>query len=152
MTNGKADRDEGSVTLLSLGFAIVAILLILVGAAVTGVYLDRTRLVHVADELALDAADAMDVGTYYAGGAPRPTEDAGIAVSEASVRAVVASRLPAAESRRGLEGVQIVEVSCVDGHTVTVVVAMVSHPQFGLDSWLPWGGVTIVATSSARVH
>ncbi len=150
--NDSEGRDGGSVTLLTLGFAILSILLILVGAAVTGIHLDRVRLIHVADELALDAADAMDVGTYYAGGAPRPSGDAGILVSETAARGVVVSRLPEVASRHGLDGVEIVNVSCVDGHTVTVALRVVSHPLFSLDSWLPWGDVSIVATSSARAH
>jgi hypothetical protein len=147
-----ARQEDGNITLLSLGFAIFAILLILVGAAVTGIHLDRVRLTHVADELALDAADAMDVGAYYAGNAPPPTAESGIALSESAARTVVASRVNAVANRYGLEDVTVIEVASRDGRTVTVTVAVTSHPEFGLDAWMPWGDVRIVASSSARVH
>ncbi len=153
MRSPRAVGDEaGNVTLLSLGFAIVVILLILVGAAVTGVHLDRTRLNHVADELALDAADAMDVGLYYAGGAERPTDVAGITVSLAEAQRVVSIRLPTVEARYGMSGVEVLMVSSTDGHTVTVTVAATVHPLFGQGGWIPLNDVTLTATSSARVH
>jgi hypothetical protein len=147
-----AQSEEGNITLLSLGFTIVAILLTLIGAAVTGVHLDRMRLNHVADELALDAADAMNVPAYYAGAAERPTELAGLTVSLQAARDVVETRLPIVQSRCGLGGVEIVEVSSADGHTVTVSVTVVVHPLFGSGGWLPLSDVTLTATSSARVH
>ncbi|MBN2177766.1 MAG: Tad domain-containing protein [Demequinaceae bacterium] len=144
--------DRGNITLLSLGFAVFAILLILVGAAVTGVHLDRTRLQHIADELALDAADAMDTGAYYTGLAPRPTSEAGIAVSVVNAGRVASSRLPGLEAQYGMDGVTLVEVTSLDGHTVTVTVTVVVHPLFGSSGWLPLGDITLTATASARVH
>ena len=147
-----ATGDRGSITLLSLGFAILAILLILVGAAATGIQIDRMRLQHAADELALDAADAMNVAQYYAGAAPRPGPQAGIAVSSASVRAVAQARLPEITDRYGLEGLRLESASSPDGRTATVTVSVVTHPLFGLVAWMPWGDVTLTAASSARVH
>ena len=153
MRNPQATEDEeGNVTLLSLGFTMVAILLILVGAAVTGIHLDRTRLNHVADELALDAADAMDVGLYYAGGAERPTDVAGVTVSLVAAERVVSMRLPIVEARYGMSGVKILTVASTDDHTVTVTVSVTVHPLFGQGGWIPLSDVTLTATSSARVH
>lgn len=149
MRSGRNDR--GNITVLSLGFAIFVILLVFVGAAATGVHVDRTRLQHLADELALDVADAMDVGAYYAGTVPRPNDDAAIAISTETARRVAAESLPVLEDRHGLEGVQIVEVGSPDGHTVVVTVSVVVHPLFG-SGRLPLGDVTLIATSSARVH
>src|SRR4051794_40876633 len=64
--------DEGTIMLLTLGFTVIALMLVLVVAAATQVHLQRMRLTHVADEVALDAADSLDVAGYYAGeeGAP----------------------------------------------------------------------------------
>lgn len=149
---GTTREEAGNISILSLGFAIVAILLMLVGAAVTGVHLDRTRLNHVADELALDAADAMNLGVYYAGGAERPTDAAGITLSLASAQRVVSMRLPTVEARYGLSGVEVLRVSTTDSHTVTVTVAVTVHPLFGQGGWIPLSDVTLTATSSARVH
>lgn len=144
--------DRGNITLLSLGFAILAVLVILVGAAATGVHLAHTRLCDAADELALQAADAMDVGLYYSGGAPVPTDDAGLAVSVPRARAAVAAAISAVSSRHDLEGVEVMSVVSTDGNSVTVTIGVTVRPPFGLGSWLPWGDVFLTATSTARVH
>jgi hypothetical protein len=55
------------VTVLALGFTVIAILLILGTVAVTSVQLSRMRLLDAADGAALDAADAFDVDAYQRG-------------------------------------------------------------------------------------
>lgn len=148
----RVDRDDGSVTLLSLGFGILAILVILVGAAATGLHLDRSRLTQAADQMALDAADALDVATYYAGGAPVPTDDAAIAMSASQARQVVVASAPAVAERYGLDAITVVSVTTADGRSVTVTISTTSGPLFGLAAWMPWGDVTLTASASARVH
>jgi uncharacterized membrane protein len=145
--------DEGSISLLSLGFAVLAIVLILVVAAATQLQLDRTRLCRMADELAIDAADAMDVPAYYAGNAERPTDLAAVDLSPASMRAVVNGHLTEYAERYHLDDVAIVGVSSPDGKTAVVSVALVVRPLFGLDALLPWSdGITLSTTSSARAR
>ena len=94
----------------------------------------------------------MNVAQYYAGTAPRPDPHAAISVSSASVRTVVRARLPEMTDRYGLEGLRIESASSPDSRTATVTVSVVTHPLFGLVAWMPWGDVTLTATSSARVH
>ncbi len=145
--------EEGSISLLSLGFAVLALVLILVGASATSLHLNRTRLLQVADELSVDAADAMDLPAYYAGDASRPTEDAAIDLSRSSARAAVEEHLSEYAGRYHLDGVSLVSVESPDGNTVVVTVSTVVHPLFGLEALLPWtDGVTLTATSSARAH
>lgn len=55
------------MTVLVLGFTVVAILLIIGTVAVTSVQLSRMRLLDAADGAALDAADAFDVAAYQRG-------------------------------------------------------------------------------------
>jgi hypothetical protein len=55
------------VSLLVLGFTVVAILLIVGTVAVTSVQLSRMRLLDAADGAALDAADSLDLGAYHEG-------------------------------------------------------------------------------------
>ena len=55
------------MSLLFLGFAVVATLLILGTVAVTSVQLSRMRLLDAADGAALDAADSLDLGAYHQG-------------------------------------------------------------------------------------
>ena len=153
MRRARGVEDEGSISLLTLGFAILAIVLILVVSAATQVQLQRTRLTQLADELALDAADAMDVPAYYAGAADRPTDQAAVGLSPASMRAVVSGHLGEYASRYHLEDVNIVAVSSPDGKTAVVTVTVVVRPPFGLEALLPWSdGLSLTARSSARAR
>jgi hypothetical protein len=150
---GRGADDGGSISLLTLGFAILAIVLILVVSAATQMQLQRTRLAQMADELALDAADAMDVPAYYAGAAERPTDEAAVGLSPASMQAVVSGHLAEYAGRYHLDHVAVVAVSSPDGKTAVVSVAVVVRPLFGLEALLPWSdGVTLTATSSARAR
>jgi hypothetical protein len=148
-----ATRDEGSISLLSLGFGVLAIVLILVVAAATQLQIDRTRLCRMADELAIDAADAMDVPAYYAGNADRPNDLAAVDLSPGSMQQIVNGHLSEYASRYHLHDVAIVGVSSPDGRTAVVRVALVVRPLFGLDALLPWSdGITLTAASSARAR
>ncbi len=145
--------DAGSVTILTLGFAILAILLILVIAAATQLQLDRSRLTQLADESAIDAADAMDVPAYYAGTAERPTADAAIDLDESVMLDVVESHLNENAARCHLSDATVVAVSSPDGKTAVVTIAVVVQPLFGLEALLPWAdGIRLTATSSARAR
>jgi hypothetical protein len=66
-TARRCSGESGQVTVLALGFTVIAILLILGTVAVTSVQLSRMRLLDAADGAALDAADAFDVGAYQRG-------------------------------------------------------------------------------------
>jgi hypothetical protein len=62
-----ASGDSGQVTLLVLGFTVVAAMLIVGTVAVTSVQLSRMRLLDAADGAALDAADSLDASAYERG-------------------------------------------------------------------------------------
>ena len=114
-------------------------------------HLQHSRLLHVADELALDAADALDVARYYAGESALPTEDAGVEVTQARMESTVAQSVGYAQDRANLDNVRVVEVSSTDGNTATVTVAVVVQPLFGMEALLPYAdGITLTATGSAR--
>jgi hypothetical protein len=72
----RATRDSGQVTLLVLGFTLVAAMLIVGTVAVTSVQLSRMRLLDAADGAALDAADSLDASAYQRGlGSSVPVSD-----------------------------------------------------------------------------
>jgi hypothetical protein len=63
------DRSErGQITLLVLGFAAIALMLIIGAVDVTAVQLARARLLDAAGSAALDASDALDDGSAYSVG------------------------------------------------------------------------------------
>jgi len=146
-------EDEGTIMLLTLGFTVLALLLVLVIAAATQVHLQRMRLTHVADEIALDAADAMDLDDYYAGHVDPPGEHSVIPLSHDAVAAIAQQRVDAAAQRAGLPATFVLSAVTTDRHSATVTVQTVVHPLFGIDALLPFAnGVTLTATSSARAY
>ena len=58
------DREAGQVMLLSIGYGLLALLLVFVVVSATAVYLARKELLALADLAALEAADAMSVEDY----------------------------------------------------------------------------------------
>ena len=148
-----ASDDEGTVLLLTLGFTVLALLLILVVSAATHVHLQRMRLVHVADELALDAADALDIAAYYRGEVDLPEGEAVVPLAQGTVLATAQSRVADAAARANLPATEVVSATTEDGFSATVTVTTTVYPLFGLEALLPFAdGVTLTATSSARAY
>ncbi|WP_062204008.1 pilus assembly protein TadG-related protein [Demequina salsinemoris] len=146
---GVARRDDGNVTILSLGLTVLVISLVLVVASATAVQLDRVRLLHLADELALDAADALDLDAYYAG--EIPGDDATVMLAEDRMMEAAAGHLAEASGRQGVEGARIAAVTSPDGSTAVVSVRLRVDPLFGVSALLPFShGITLSAESSAR--
>ncbi|WP_432521295.1 pilus assembly protein TadG-related protein [Kineococcus sp. SYSU DK006] len=128
-------RDEGRIALLSLGFALVAVLLVLALASASAVHLQRKRLVALADAAAADAADAVDERVYYGassatGGGAGGAGGAGgrVLLSDGSVRASAEDYL----RRHGdLPGAFVAPgTGTSDGRTAEVVLAVRVRPPF----------------------
>jgi hypothetical protein len=115
-------RDEGQVTVLVLGYAVVVLALVLTIASATAVHLTRNRLTALADAAALDAADALDRQRFYAelDGAG-PGSERVVALTPASVRASVAGYVAQAPAAAVLGSVDIAEpTGTPDGFTAQV--------------------------------
>jgi uncharacterized membrane protein len=70
-----AQDDEGSVLLLTLGYGILAIAVVLVCAAATSLYLAQKNLDAVADAAALAAADGFELTVTATGAVATLSDD-----------------------------------------------------------------------------
>lgn len=148
----RAGREAGQIMLLSIVFSALALLLVTAVVSATSVHLERTRLLILADDLALDAADAIDLDAFYGGRADAPRTGAVVPLTDVGVRQAVETYLVAhPEVAVGLEGIRVGEAVTPDGRTARVTLTAVARPV--LISWVtaPWsGGIPLRATSSAR--
>lgn len=150
---GRASSDdEGQVMLLTLGFVVVALLLVAVVASVAAVHLERKRVLALADLVALDAADALTERAYFERGVGADGEAVGIPLSDAAVRRAVDDYLERhPEQRAGWRSLRVRDASSPDGRSARVELVVVTNPGPGgwLLSW--WGdGVELRAESVAR--
>ncbi len=138
--------DEGTIGILTLGFAVLSIMLILVISAATSVHMTRMRLADLADELAEDACDSISSDGYFTTSAG--TGDVRLAQSRMS-DAVVAHVMQRGTDR--LEGVRVLSVDAPDAITARVTVQITVYPLFGLEALMPYAdGITVTATGQSR--
>jgi uncharacterized membrane protein len=142
----KRGSDDGQVTILVIGFVVVALALIAVVVSATQVHLERTRLAALADLAALHAAEQVSDEAYFA------PSDEGLAPADEEVEATVDAYLadhPDAAAR--WTDLRVLEADSPDGRTVRVTLAAVVRPV-----WTAWvlapftDGIAIGASSSAR--
>jgi uncharacterized membrane protein len=139
----RAQDEAGSTLLLTIFYAGLALLLILVALAATSLYLERKRLFTLADGAALAGAESFaldDVAVGPAGVRPE--------LSSAEVRAAVREYLAAAP-HPGLESLTVARAASVDGRSATVTLRAWWRPtvlRFLLPSGVPLD-VTAVARS-----
>ena len=138
------------MTLLVLGFVVLAVALITVVVAATGVHLDRKRLLDLADLASLAAADSLtDDGYFMAGGA---ADARGVPLRPDAVRAEVERYVrehpdPAAR----WSAVQVLDAGTSDGRTAVVRLGAVSRLPLVGPLLAPWSdGVRIEAVATAR--
>lgn len=140
-------RDErGSLSILTLGLVLVAILLVVGGAGVTASLVARMRVIDAADGAALASANALSDTAYVTG------VGEAIPLSDASVRAVAADYLDARPLPRDVTGwVLDPATGTPDGETAQVVLtAEVELPVIGAVMALVGSELTITVTSRAR--
>lgn len=114
--SGRCQGDRGQVSLLILGFTVIAILLVIGTVDVTAVQLARTRLLDTADAAALDAADSLDANGAYAGGL-----HASIPLSDQTVQAAASTYLAQTPRPHGVSDWALSSgTGSPDGHTAVV--------------------------------
>jgi hypothetical protein len=113
---GSHEPERGQISLLILGFTLVALMLIVGAVDVTAVQLARTRLLDAADGAALDASDALDNGTAYQGGL-KPA----ISLTDASVRKSALEYLAAEPRPHGVSSWVLTDgTGSPDGQTAVI--------------------------------
>jgi Flp pilus assembly protein TadG len=134
--------DEGTITILVVGFTAILLLLVAVVIDVSAVVLARRGIASAADGAAVAAAQQLDQAALYAHGL-----DAAIPLSSADVTAVVEQY--AADAREGQPGLTLEPGVDATGTTVTVVARReVTLPFVG---WLSVGrSITVTAVARAR--
>lgn len=126
--------DEGSVLPLTLGYALLAIVLVLVSVDAMSLYLAHKRADTVADAAALAASDGFTF--VVESGAPRARLDPA-GVHDLATEVIAASG-----------DVMLVEAATPDGVSARVTVATVWHPP--VSSVFVPEGVRIEATATSR--
>ena len=127
--------DEGSVLILTLGYAVLAIAVILVCTAATSLYLAQKQLDAVADAAALAAADGFELSV--AAGEPVAT------LTDAGVRREAVAMVDAIGDRA-----RLVSATSPDGVSARVTVAGQWHPPI-VTMFVP-DGLALESTATSR--
>lgn len=131
----RANDDEGSVLILTLGYGVLAIAVILVCTAATSLYLAQKKLDSVADAAALAAADGFELAV--ANGEPvAALTDEGVEREAATMIAEIGG------------DAQLIAATTPDGTSALVTVGGTWHPPI-LTIFVP-DGLTLQATSTSR--
>ena len=143
-------RDEGErgqISLLILGFTVIALMLIIGAVDVTAVQLARTRLLDAADSAALDASDALENGTAYGKGLRSAIE-----ISNDSVRRSAAQYLAVQPRPHGISSWVLVDgTGSPDGQTAVIRLQGTAEIPIAAKVVAAFGGsVDITVESRAR--
>lgn len=145
MTRPRPRGDAGTVLVLTLGFAVVALLLVAVVVDASKLFLTRRALAGAADAAALAGAQGLDVAAVYAGRAG----DGQAPLDPAAVGTAVDSYLRAAGVGATFTDLRVEAVTS-DGATVTVTLsARAVLPLYSTVTAAP-DGVPIIVTARAR--
>jgi len=133
--------EEGSTLLLTLFYAALSLVLILVVVAATSLYLERKRLFTLADGAALAAAEASQFDAVGRDGTD-PTRTVNAADVDSAVAAYLA--LP----HGPFEGLAVTRAFSADGYSATVTLSAQWRPPV-LTLLIP-AGLTVDVTAVAR--
>lgn len=128
------DAEDGSVLILTLGYALLAIALIFVVVGATSLYISQKQLDAVADSAALAGADGFTLHV-----------DSGVAsatLTDANVRRQAVQIVDVSP------GVYLIDAMTPDGVSARVTVTSSWHPPL-ISLFMP-DGVTLTATATSR--
>lgn len=130
MLTARRRDDSGQITLLLIGYAAVALVLVVVGVDASAVFLARRALASAADAAALDAAQAVDRTAVYDGAIDGCAAPLPIDPDLARTRAFAALADDGDDLRRAFPRLGPADVT-VDTGTVTVRLTGRARVPFG---------------------
>jgi Flp pilus assembly protein TadG len=133
--------EEGTITVLVVGFAVILLLLVAVVVDVSVVVLARRGSSSAADGAAVAAAQQLDVGAVYDKG----LTDA-IPLSEELVDSVVSQY--ESDAGQGQPGLRL--VPAVDAALTTVTVTATRDVRLPFAAWFGIQAVTVTSVAHAR--
>lgn len=134
--------EDGSTLPLVAFYGAFALILVLIVAAATSLYIERKRLLTLADGAALVGAEAFELEDVTVG--PRGPR---LQLRSDAVRAAVQTYLSAAPTG-GFDGLALISAGSTDGRSATVTVSSVWHPPV-VTVFVP-DGLRIDATAVSR--
>ncbi|MHA7272022.1 pilus assembly protein TadG-related protein [Arthrobacter sp. TMT4-20] len=136
--------EEGQVIVMVIGYLLLSLLILTVVLAASAVYLDRQKLLSVADGAALTAADTFRLAEPLPGAeAPLPALDATL------VRTTVQEYLHLTGASARFDGLTMDPgTGAPDNRTAQVVLTAVVHPP--VVNFLVPEGIPIAVTAEAR--
>jgi len=141
-----AGGDDGSVSLLVLGYTIICLSFVAVAVDATAVHLARTQLLDAADAAALGAADAIDERSVYREGVREQLPVTSAGVREEALAYLRGYDPPSRIDQLALEGA----TGSGDG-TVTVVLRGRVRLPVAASVLAAWrGGIQVSVSSTAR--
>ena len=146
-TASTSQREGGQISLLILGFTVIALMLIVGGVDVTAVQLARARLLDAADGAALDASDALDSGSAYSRGMRTAVE-----ISDTSVRLAASQYLAVQPRPHGVSSWALADgTGSPDGQTAVIRLRGTADIPIAASVLKAFGGsVNITVESRAR--
>ncbi|MFK0038888.1 pilus assembly protein TadG-related protein [Paenarthrobacter sp. NPDC090517] len=136
-------REDGQISVLILGFVLLSLLLASVVMGASAMYLERKKLLSLADGAALAAADSYTVGDIGGSGIPSTS------LVDARVLAAAGSYLDASNAFSRHDQLAIApDTGSEPGGTAVVVLTAIAHPP--VISFLLPDGILIEARSTAR--
>jgi hypothetical protein len=153
MLRCRAGADDGSITVLIIGYTAIAAILITVGIDTSKVFLAQRALAAAADSAALSAAQGVDLHAIYDGRGLRCGQPLPLDQQRAGGLAVQSVDDDAPDLRHTFASLDDPQTS-IDGATVSVQLAGEVAVPFGrvlgwLDPSRPNGLVHVVETSHA---
>lgn len=137
--------ESGQVTVLTIGYAVIALMLVTVVVNLSRVFLAQRALDAAADEAAIAAVQSVRTKPYYGKGVREQ-----LPLARADVRTEVQRQLAASDADRTCDRFRLVDVDPAPRSVTVVVSCKVRIPFANVVSGRYAEGVSITGRATAR--